>query len=96
MDRQRSIGKMRVALSAEATGLSRVRHVTMFEARRGEKLVTIKVVDRGGDSDPLPRFYCRAETEDGRVAVGNGGPTPEWAIEETHWDDLDEPPVDSD
>lgn len=86
---EQRIAAIRRALSGERTGLARVRHVTTFHARRGDKLVTVRIEERGDDCHPLPRYHCHAETEDGRVAKCNGAETPEMAIAITHWQDLD-------
>ena len=83
------IARMRIALSGELTGLTRVRHVTTFEARRGEKLVTVRIIDYGHDCHPLPRYHCDARSEDGHVAKCNGADSPGEAIAITHWSDLD-------
>ena len=86
---EQRIASIHRALSDEQTGLSRVRHVTTFQARRDDKLVTVRIEDRGYDCHPLPRYDCHAETEGGRVAKCNGAETPEMAIAITHWQDLD-------
>lgn len=77
----------------EEVDLTEVYCAAEFVAYRNGRRVRIRIEDHGPDCHPAPRYRCRAETGDGRVATGNGGPKAEWTISEVHWETLDEPAV---
>ena len=75
--------------------------VTEFQASYKKQKVKIQILDEGPESRaPESRYNCLAWVvgeKDKRVSAqvsGNGGWTPREAIEGTHWQELDNPPVD--
>ncbi len=65
--------------------------VTEFRAYRDAGEVTIRITDHGPRFHaPQFRYFCIATMEGGkRKASGNGGATPEEALERVHWHELD-------
>ncbi len=58
------------------------------EAEDG-KTVTVEIADHGPDFHPARyRYFSTVRISDGRDAVGNGGATPEKALEGMHWRSL--------
>ena len=55
-------------------------------AAEGGESVTVEIIDHGADfHQPQYRYFCTVRTSAGREAVGNGGATPEEALETMHW-----------
>ena len=64
--------------------------VKTFIGHRKSKMVTVRILDLGPECDnPLIRFTCEAEQEDGKEARGNNAQTVDVAIANVHWTDLD-------
>ena len=64
--------------------------VKTFTGYRKNKSVTVRILDLGSDCEnPLIRFMCEVEQEDGKKATGNNRQSVRDAIAGVHWTDLD-------
>lgn len=70
--------------------LSEVTHRTSFHGYLGKSMkdVFIDIFDRGPGAGSL-RYYCKATTEDGKMATGNPDAEVKMAIANVHWYDLE-------
>lgn len=96
------IDQMRVALNDNPQGaVGELGHaetyhvVAEFHCVRMRGNVKVQLLDGGPDFHaPEYRYNIRAWREDGgSVATGNGGKTPQDALDSVHWNELDEEPL---
>lgn len=72
-----------------AGDLTEVAHTTTFTGRRGHRLVTVVIHDRGPNAPAPLRYHATAQTEDGATATGNPAESIQTVLATLHWDKLD-------
>jgi hypothetical protein len=78
--------KTKVVASAKGGTKFRCRRRT---AKGDSQEVIVTVNDAGPNAEPNHRYYCTAQSDDGKIVTGNTAASPADAIAIAHWQKLE-------